>query len=38
MIRPEHILLGVLRDTTSLGGKTLAEHGADRRKISDSAG
>jgi hypothetical protein len=38
MIGPEHILLGVLRDTTSLGGKTLAEHGADRRKISDSAG
>jgi ATP-dependent Clp protease ATP-binding subunit ClpC len=38
MIGPEHILLGVLRDTTSLGGMTLAEHGADRRKISDSAG
>lgn len=38
MIGPEHILLGVLRDTTSLGGRTLAEHGADRRKISDSAG
>jgi hypothetical protein len=36
VIGPEHILLGVLRDTTSLGGKTLAEHGADRRKISDS--
>ncbi len=38
MIRPEHILLGVLRDTTSLGGKTLADHGADRRKIAASVG
>jgi hypothetical protein len=38
MIGPEHILLGLVRDTTSLGGKTLAKHGADRRRLSDSAG
>lgn len=38
MIRPEHILLGVLRDKTSLGGKALTDHGADRRKIASSVG
>jgi hypothetical protein len=38
MIGSDHILLAVLRDKTSLGGKILTRFGADRRRIAGLAG